>query len=147
MKAYGGGVAFFISALLGGERSASRPCRFTFGDKASGTHWISFWVWPRARLDAVENYKPENKINREIYFRSHEGYFETPKQIQHKQPRALQYITQICKTEKILQPLRYEILTAISTEVTVLWDVTPCTCYYKYINPLKPSGYYMYHTP
>jgi hypothetical protein len=39
------------SALVGGEWSASRPCRFTPGERAPGTHWIGGWVDPRAGLD------------------------------------------------------------------------------------------------
>jgi hypothetical protein len=34
------------------EYSASHPCRFTLGEKASGTHWTHCWVSPRADLDA-----------------------------------------------------------------------------------------------
>jgi hypothetical protein len=42
------------SALDEGERSASRPGRFTHGEeRAPGTHWIGGWVGPRAVLDAV----------------------------------------------------------------------------------------------
>jgi hypothetical protein len=41
------------SALDGGEWSASRPVRFTFRERAPGTHWIGGWVGPRAVLDAV----------------------------------------------------------------------------------------------
>jgi hypothetical protein len=33
------------------EWSASRPCRFTPGERAPGTHWIGDWVGPRAGLD------------------------------------------------------------------------------------------------
>jgi hypothetical protein len=55
MKAYGGsgciGPHFLTSALAGGECSASRPCRFTPGERASVTHWIGGWVGPRASLD------------------------------------------------------------------------------------------------
>jgi hypothetical protein len=43
---------FLTSALVGGEWSASRPCRFT-----SGTHWIGGLVGPRAGLDDVEERK------------------------------------------------------------------------------------------
>jgi hypothetical protein len=48
----GGGIAppFFTLALDGGERSASRPCRFTPGETAVGTHWID-WVGLRAGLE------------------------------------------------------------------------------------------------
>jgi hypothetical protein len=41
------------SALDGGERSASRPGRFTPRETAPGTHWIGGWVCPRAVLDTV----------------------------------------------------------------------------------------------
>jgi hypothetical protein len=33
------------SALVGGEWSASRPCRFTLGEKAPGTRWAPEPVW------------------------------------------------------------------------------------------------------
>jgi hypothetical protein len=42
-----------ISALDEGERSASRPSRFTPREMAPGTHWIGGWVGLRARLDVV----------------------------------------------------------------------------------------------
>jgi hypothetical protein len=42
-----------ISALDGGEWSASRPGRFTPRERAPGTHWIGGWVGLRATLDAV----------------------------------------------------------------------------------------------
>jgi hypothetical protein len=61
MKAYGGvGVYIHIvltSALVGGEWSASRPGRFTPGEKAPGTHWKGGWVAPRASLDDMEKWK------------------------------------------------------------------------------------------
>jgi hypothetical protein len=41
-----------ISALDGGEWSASRPGRaFTPGERTPGTHWTGDWVGPRAGLD------------------------------------------------------------------------------------------------
>jgi hypothetical protein len=50
MKAYGAVDIeihiFFTSALAGGEWSASGPCRFTSGERASGTHFIGGWVDP-----------------------------------------------------------------------------------------------------
>jgi hypothetical protein len=53
MKAYGGLDVlihiFLTSALVGGEWSASRPCRFT-----PGTHLTGGWVGPRAGLDDAE---------------------------------------------------------------------------------------------
>jgi hypothetical protein len=48
---------FFTLALAGGEWSASRPGRFTPGERAPGTHWIGGWVDPRAGLDNVEKRK------------------------------------------------------------------------------------------
>jgi hypothetical protein len=60
MKTYGGGgVAppFLTSALDGSEWSASRPCRFTPGERAPGTHWIGCWVGLSPGLDAVEKRK------------------------------------------------------------------------------------------
>jgi hypothetical protein len=43
---------FLTSALVGGERSASRP-----GEIAPGTLCIGGWVDPRAGLDDVEKVK------------------------------------------------------------------------------------------
>jgi hypothetical protein len=48
---------FLTSTLVGGDWSASRPCRFTPGEKAFGTHWIGGLVDPRAGLHDVENRK------------------------------------------------------------------------------------------
>jgi hypothetical protein len=45
---------FLTSALVGREWSASRPGRFTPGERAPGTHWIGGLVGPRASLDDVE---------------------------------------------------------------------------------------------
>jgi hypothetical protein len=54
MKAYGGVELwihiFLTSTLAGGEWSTPRPCRFTPGERAPGTHWIGGWVDPRAGL-------------------------------------------------------------------------------------------------
>jgi hypothetical protein len=61
MKAYGGVDVyihiFLTSALAGGGWSASRPGRFTPGERAPGTHWIGEWVDPIAGLDDVEKRK------------------------------------------------------------------------------------------
>jgi hypothetical protein len=61
MKTYGGVDIyihiFLTSAPVGGEWSASRPGRFTPGERAPGTHWIGGWVGPRAGLDNVEKRK------------------------------------------------------------------------------------------
>jgi hypothetical protein len=46
-----------ISAQAGSEWSASRPSRFTPGERAPGTHWIGYWVGSCVDLDAVEKRK------------------------------------------------------------------------------------------
>jgi hypothetical protein len=48
---------FLISALDGGEWSASHPAPFTPRETASGTHWIGGWMDLRAGLDDVEKRK------------------------------------------------------------------------------------------
>jgi hypothetical protein len=61
MKAYGGFDVWthilLTSAIVGGEWSASRPCRFTPGERAPGTHWIKDWVDLRAGLNDLEKRK------------------------------------------------------------------------------------------
>jgi hypothetical protein len=61
MKAYGGvDIQVHIvlpSALVGGEWSASRPCRFTPGERSPGTHWIEGWVDFRVTLDDIKKRK------------------------------------------------------------------------------------------
>jgi hypothetical protein len=61
MKVYGGvdvyTHVFYISALAGGEWSASLPGRFTAGERDPGTHSISGWVGSRTSLDNVEKIK------------------------------------------------------------------------------------------
>jgi hypothetical protein len=61
MKTYGGVDVwihiFLTSALVAGELSASRPSRFTPGERDSGKHWIGGWVGPKAGLDDTEEYK------------------------------------------------------------------------------------------
>jgi len=42
-----------ISALDGGERSASRPDRLTPKERAPGTHWIGGWVGPGATFQKL----------------------------------------------------------------------------------------------
>jgi hypothetical protein len=53
MKTYGGADVeihvFLISALVGGEWSASRPGRFTAGEKASRYHLDRRLGWPQNR--------------------------------------------------------------------------------------------------
>jgi hypothetical protein len=55
MKAYRGvdveTRVSLTSALFGGERSASRPARFTPRERASGTHRTGVWVDPRVSLN------------------------------------------------------------------------------------------------
>jgi hypothetical protein len=48
---------FLASALVGGEWLASRPGRFTPGERVAGTHCIGGWVDPRTGLDDVEKRK------------------------------------------------------------------------------------------
>jgi hypothetical protein len=48
---------FLTPALVEGEWSASRPGRFTPGQRAPGTHWVGIWVGPRAVLGDVEERK------------------------------------------------------------------------------------------
>jgi hypothetical protein len=48
---------FFTLALVGGEWSASRPCRLTPGERALGVNWITGWVDPRVCLADVEKRK------------------------------------------------------------------------------------------
>jgi hypothetical protein len=61
MKAYGGADIlihiFLTSEPVGGEWSASRPGRFTPGERAPVTHWIGCWVGLRTRLENVEKRK------------------------------------------------------------------------------------------
>jgi hypothetical protein len=45
---------FLTSEVIGGEWSASRPCRLIPGERAPVTHWIGGWAGPRAGLDDVE---------------------------------------------------------------------------------------------
>jgi hypothetical protein len=56
MKTYGGmdvwSHIFLTSALIGCEWSASRPGRFTPGERSPRTHWIWGWVDPWSGLDA-----------------------------------------------------------------------------------------------
>jgi hypothetical protein len=45
------------SALVRGEWSASRPGRFTPGERAPGAHWIEGLVNPWAGMDDMEEWK------------------------------------------------------------------------------------------
>jgi hypothetical protein len=40
-----------LGTIVGGERSASRPGRYTPGERVPGTHWVGGWVDPRTGLD------------------------------------------------------------------------------------------------
>jgi hypothetical protein len=61
MKVHGGVDVyihiFLTSALVGVEWSASRPCRFTPGESAPGTHWMGGWKGPRIGLNDVKKRK------------------------------------------------------------------------------------------
>jgi hypothetical protein len=70
MKAYGGvdvyTHVFLTSALIGDKWSASRPCRFTSGERAPGTHWIGGWMGPQRAvwtLRRTENSWPYRDSN------------------------------------------------------------------------------------
>jgi hypothetical protein len=58
MNTYGGVDVqidvFLTLTLVGSEWSASRPCRFTPGERAAGTQRIGGWVTPRTGLDDME---------------------------------------------------------------------------------------------
>jgi hypothetical protein len=54
--------AFLTSVLQGGEWSASRPGRFTAGERALGIHWIGGWVGHGSGLDVVE--KPGSLVHK-----------------------------------------------------------------------------------
>jgi hypothetical protein len=58
MEAYGAVDAWIrvllTSALVGGEWSASRFCRFTPEEIAPGTHWRGGWADPRIGLHELE---------------------------------------------------------------------------------------------
>jgi hypothetical protein len=45
---------FLTSALAGGEWSASRPCRFTPGERAPRINWIGDWADPGTGPDDVD---------------------------------------------------------------------------------------------
>jgi hypothetical protein len=45
--------ALLTSALDGGQWSASRPGRFTPGERVAGAHWIGGWVGQKASVEAV----------------------------------------------------------------------------------------------
>jgi hypothetical protein len=47
----------FLDLNSGGEWSASRPCRFSPGERAPGTHFIGGWVDLRAGLEDMEKRK------------------------------------------------------------------------------------------
>jgi hypothetical protein len=51
------GEVFLTSALLGDELSASRPGRFTAGERVPVTHWIKSRVGRRAGLDYLDKRK------------------------------------------------------------------------------------------
>jgi hypothetical protein len=48
---------FLTSALVRGDWSASRPGRFTPGERVPVNHWVGGWVDSRAGLDDLEKRK------------------------------------------------------------------------------------------
>jgi hypothetical protein len=58
--------SFFIWPLVGGDRSASRPCRFTPKERIPGTHCIGGWVDPGAGLEHMEKWKFLNLTRLEL---------------------------------------------------------------------------------
>jgi hypothetical protein len=58
MKIYGGVDVyihvFLSSTLVRSVWSASRPCRFTPGERSPRSHWIGGWVDPTAVLDDMK---------------------------------------------------------------------------------------------
>jgi hypothetical protein len=56
-RSVGIGPPLLTSALDGGDWSASRPGRFTPGDRVPGMYWIEGLVGPRTGLDDVEKRK------------------------------------------------------------------------------------------
>jgi hypothetical protein len=62
MKTYGGMDVwihvFLASALVVGKWWASRPDRFTSGERTTGSHWIGGWVGPRTGAYRNSNSDP-----------------------------------------------------------------------------------------
>jgi hypothetical protein len=57
MKTYVGVYVYicvFLTSALVGDWSASRPGRFTPGERAPSTHWTGGWVGPRTGLNDVK---------------------------------------------------------------------------------------------
>jgi hypothetical protein len=44
---------FFTSVLVGSKWSASRPGRFTLGERDRSNHWKGGWVDPEVSLDDI----------------------------------------------------------------------------------------------
>jgi hypothetical protein len=47
-------LLFLTSGRVGGEWLASRPGRFTPGERVPGTNWIGGWMRPRTEFDDVK---------------------------------------------------------------------------------------------
>jgi hypothetical protein len=52
-----------MSVLHGDEQSASRSCRFTFGDRCLNNYWIRGWKVSRADLYLVKKKKKEKFLS------------------------------------------------------------------------------------
>jgi hypothetical protein len=57
MKTYGNVYPRFLDRGTSWDWSASRPSRFSPGERAPGTQWIGGWVDPRAGLDDTKKRK------------------------------------------------------------------------------------------
>jgi hypothetical protein len=76
--------------LEGGEWSASRPGRFTPGERASSTHWRGGWVGPRTGPDAVEE--------RKIPSPRQESNLRTPTIVQPAAPKTSSWRSALVRT-------------------------------------------------
>jgi hypothetical protein len=82
MKAYGGADVYIhvylTLALVGGERSASRPDHFTPVERTLGTHWIGGWVGPRTGLiSALFSIPIKHYVNQALVLLKQSGSIRT----------------------------------------------------------------------
>jgi hypothetical protein len=104
MKPYGGVDVyihvFLTSALVGGEWLASRPGRFTPGERAPGIHWLGGWVDPQSLLDDVERRKILPLPGQELRPRSQSLY-----RLLTKGKHLVSIITRLCISRLVNQGL------------------------------------------